>query len=1621
MAQQDGTAHAFRRVRATVLFADITGFTRMSAAAGPEAAYSSVTGCLRLLDEIARRHGGSVDKYLGDCLMVLFGFPVPLHDAPHAAIEAALEMRQCVRSHNRDRRLDPPLDIQIGVNTGEMTVGDVSGSVIREFAVMGDAVNVAARLRTRAGPGRIYVGDATHEEAGGAFVCRRLQPLELEGRRGRVTAFEVVAPQTAASRRRIRRPLQHSERVGAGDELEQLRRAVSDLAGGRGGVVHVTGPLAIGKSRLVADARATSEAKNLLWLEAGAPSLGHDEDLQPFAELVCEWADVGEDDREQAAREKLDRAASELGVDRSRVHRELRALIGLGRPGRGPLVRGGRGTGRERLRAALLAWVAQLAARERLVLVFDDLQLADGPTLSLIGELLPLAAELPVLFVLVATPDPGPECDGLIAHAREQPGDRYREIRLSRLDRTASLELIDRLDVGAAKEDGLRELIASRAAGNPGDLVTHTFLAPALAADRERALEASRSVEAERRRATVLFADLSGFTSMSESLDPAFAYRTVSDCLRLLDGIARKHGGSVDKHHGDCIMAVFGAPVAIEDAPRAAINAAIEMRDLVDEYSREHELGELLELHIGINTGRGIAGDISGPLIKEFALMGDAVTVASRLMEGAPRGSIYVGEETHRYTAPHFEYRPLAPVRIEGSRDSTRSYELLSKRARIHRERPAADRALASRLVGRQAQLELLQDAVAAAASGRGGVVSLIGEAGLGKSRLLEELRKSEAGQSVRFVVGRSVSIGHNLSFHPFADFIRSWCGTGEGDAEERAFPQLERAVERLCGDEAGDMLPFIATLAGMHLPPRHLERLDGIRGEALEKLILSHMKSLLQRMANERPLVVVLEDLHWADTTSIELLERLLRVTEHHPLLFLNLCRPDYPETTERVLEYVRAHHAERGSEIRLEPLTADDTQLLIDNLFHHGEVPAATRKLIGSKAAGNPFYVEEVIRSLLTQGALESVDGRLHATSLIHGVEIPGTIEEVVMARIDRLDPEQRQLLQTAAVIGQSGYWAVLHDITGSGVAVEASLTELEEAQLLVAGDDPGRMFAFKHPLIQEVAYESILRTRRQDLHLRVAEAIRETVPDGQPGYAGMLAYHFSLGGDLERAEEWLFKAGDEATRLAASSEALEFFRGASELYLRMSKGAGDPRKKAELEKSIAVAHFNRGEQIEAVEHIHRYVEHVGAPAPRSTAGLALRGTAVSCAVMARLYLPALRGKRRATREQAELVDLMFKRARAQTTTAPGRFVSDTLEIMHILWSIDPHTMRGSGGIFSGNAGYFAYAGMFGMSERFLVLARDYTHEQDLPEEFVYRVFNFVHHFLKGDWDSRHEVEQELIDDALAHGLLWDASTYLGLHAKQMLYQGQFDRAAERIEELRKIEDVFAHGLARENYQGCAAFLALERGRIAEALAACDVYYKSSDELLPNLLALGTKAKALVLAGELDDARATLARAEELMRPSFTLPAFQLSSYLRSRLLLEATELEAASRKDRRGARRLGRRAARTARRALRSSRGAAWRGPESARLAGRVAWLRGRRRRAFAYWVEALREARRLGMRPELGRTHAEISRRLAESDSPGQQVDGLDLATHAARAREIFSALDLQRDLAELENT
>lgn len=667
---------------------------------------------------------------------------------------------------------------------------------------------------------------------------------------------------------------------------------------------------------------------------------------------------------------------------------------------------------------------------------------------------------------------------------------------------------------------------------------------PQQLADKTRA---AGQIEGERRQVTVVFADISGFTALSERLDPEDVAGLVNDCLKELAQAVYQYEGMVDKFIGDCIMAVFGAPIALEDDAENALRATIAMRENLQRFNRRwiEKLGHPLDLHIGVNTGMVIAGNIGNDLRMSYTVMGDTVNVASRLEGAAKGGQVFVSRNTYRLTRGAFAFQEMDPIKVKGKREPLPVYELLY--AKLQPDKARGVEGLSSPLVGRDAERQALAAYLEKLQTGRGEITAVLGEAGIGKSRLLAEIRQRE-GKDLTWLEGRSFAYSRSLGYGAFLDLLRRYAGIADEDSEAEAAASLKARLNSILPGDV-ESYAVLAQLLSMRLDSKETAAVGAVTGEAFRDRLFAVLERLLLALAQQKPVVVVLEDIHWADHSSLELLDHLFGLINQAPIAFILLSRPKQEssgnwEKLGLSLEGYRPYFLE----IPLKPLSGEASGNLVRGLLEGSILPEKLAAVIQNKSEGNPFFVEEVLRSLIERGVLRNENGAWKVTDLVENIQVPDTLQGVLLSRLDRLPEETKRVIQKAAVIGRVFLFRVLEHMAREETDLESQMALLEEAALVREREQvPEIEYIFDHALTQEVAYQTLLAPARRLFHQKVGEAMESIFSERIDQHRGLLAYHFYKGEDWEKAFEYSAGEADAAVQLYAYAEAREHYHRA------------------------------------------------------------------------------------------------------------------------------------------------------------------------------------------------------------------------------------------------------------------------------------------------------------------------------------------------------------------------------------------------------------------------------------------------------------------------------------------
>src|ERR687889_1258554 len=673
-------------------------------------------------------------------------------------------------------------------------------------------------------------------------------------------------------------------------------------------------------------------------------------------------------------------------------------------------------------------------------------------------------------------------------------------------------------------------------------------------------LEAQVRVEGERKYVTVLFADVVDSTGLGERLDPEQVAEIMNGAFAFLNASVKKYDGTIARLLGDAILAFFGAPVAHEDDAERAVRAGLDIQAAAKEYAEvvRRDFGVDFQVRVGINTGLAVLAAVGDEIRTEYTAMGDTTNVAARLQSAAEPGSVLMSADTYHLVKQLFEIRPRGGAMVKGKSAPIVTFEVLSPKAVPGKMRGLEG--LTSPLVGRSIEFELVNDTLEEEREGRGAFVAVIGEAGLGKSRLLAEVGKSAtSGEQVAWLEGRALSYEQAVTYFPWRQVVREAIGAQEGDVPEVVREKLHR--DAVCGAMPEGDPRYLEVVLSVESEATK-EAVAALEGDALVDNITTAVRGYLHARANLMPTVIVLDDLHWADSASLELLLNVAGLVENQPLLVICLLRPDKDAKSWSAMRRVRDELGSRYAEVVLEPLDAAHAQELLGNLLYIEDLPESVRNLILDKAEGNPFFVEEVIRTLIDSEYIVQENGHWRATREIVNVNIPDTLSGVLGARIDRLPENTKHVAQTAAVLGRIFAQRALMATCAAAPPpeqigdVEPHLGVLTYEELVRERvHDPELEYIFKHALTQEAAYELLLIRRRKELHRRAGEVLEELHPDQRGELASALAYHFRLGEDWQRAADYAMRAGAQAVKVYAMNEALAYYDDAYQALKKIS----------------------------------------------------------------------------------------------------------------------------------------------------------------------------------------------------------------------------------------------------------------------------------------------------------------------------------------------------------------------------------------------------------------------------------------------------------------------------------
>jgi len=701
----------------------------------------------------------------------------------------------------------------------------------------------------------------------------------------------------------------------------------------------------------------------------------------------------------------------------------------------------------------------------------------------------------------------------------------------------------------------------------------------------EKILSQRDRIEGERKQVTVMFCDMEGFTQLTERLGPEEAYGIMDQVYEILIHKVHDYEGTVNEMTGDGIMALFGAPIALEDAPQRAIRSAIaihrEMVKFGDRIKQERQEIPPLKMRIGIHIGPVVVGTLGNNLRVEFKAVGDTVNLASRMEGLAESGTTYVTEDIFKLTEGLFRFEALGEKQVKGKDEPVKVYRVIAPSTRRTRFDVSAEQGL-TRFVGRERELELLLDGFERAKAGRGQAFSIMAEAGVGKSRLLYEFRKAVTNEDVTFLEGKCLSYSRGVAYHPIIDILKSNFDIRDGDGDFEIGEKVKKGLRASDVDEAST-IPYLLEL--LSVTDSGIDSIP-MSPEARKDRITEAVKQITLKGAEIRPLIVAVEDLHWIDRSSEEYLKNLLDSISGARVFLIYTYRPEFVHTWGG-----RSYH----SQVNLNRLSNRETLAMVTYILSTEKIDSNLEDLILEKTEGVPFFIEEFIKSLKELKIIEREDGEYHLAKGIQEVSIPSKIQDVIMARVDSLPEGAKNVLQTGSAIEREFSYELIKKVMGiSQEELLSHLSVLKDSELVYErGIYPKSDYIFKHALTREVVYDSILSKKRKKLHGEIGLAIEALSPKNIEEQYGVLAEHFFEGENYEKAEEYLRLSGKEARRKSAFLNAISCAEKTVACAERLSESEASQRKLVDARTFLAGYHMSINHHVEAKQAVAPIVE--------------------------------------------------------------------------------------------------------------------------------------------------------------------------------------------------------------------------------------------------------------------------------------------------------------------------------------------------------------------------------------------------------------------------------------------
>lgn len=1111
---------------------------------------------------------------------------------------------------------------------------------------------------------------------------------------------------------------------------------------------------------------------------------------------------------------------------------------------------------------------------------------------------------------------------------------------------------------------------------------------------------------------TLLTGEFIGLEKLPSHLSSQKFAELLKECLDMVIKKTELYGGKITNLDGESFKAVFGLPEQNKNSAENAMEASIDLMERIKIYNQVKELPYPVHLRLGLETGPLIISTLGEDENSRINVFGETLNLVIRIRDFAESDQILAGQKIYDQLKEKYSFLPLEPIPVKGQKNPLPVFEFNGRKKKEVTSGITSSRMIVSEMVGRQVESELLQNKIHELLQGKGAVVNVIGKAGIGKSRLIAETRQKELMKQIALFEGRAVSNGQNLSFHPIIQIIKSWAGITEEDLPSAAVEKLQSNIRRIYNEAFDEVFPFVATMMGYRLEGKAKERLEGIEGEALENLILKNVRDLLARATQIRPVFIIVEDAHWCDISSVKLMESLFKLSRNRRILFVNVFRPGYKETGERISKFLEENLKENFLEIFIESLNKEESELLIRNLLHKASLPEEINNQIIERSVGNPFFIEEVLRSFIDDGLIGMKDDAFTLTDNIKLANIPESVDKVILSRIERLDENTKELLKTASVIGRNFYYKILEDAARNIEEIDHKLEYLKDVQLVNERKQKDEVeFLFKHALAQQATYDSIMEKTRKDLHLKIATSIEKVFETRINEFYGMLAHHYSKAGQQDKAEEYFIKAGEESMKSGASSEAVNFLKRALELIDHKNKQ--NQQKIIDLEEKLAKSLAITGQYAESIKYCDRIIAHHYKPFPKSKFGKLL-GLMVNILLLYRMiYFYKYKPNAKSDEINNKLIKVLVTQSHSFSFTDPKRLFFDTPYGTRFVKrkQFGPHeaiTMILLGTVFF-YTGYF-----FNLGKKLVEWGSSLMDERFILEWT--RIKNCISHYdyvtgKKADFSD----EEKVVKYAIQTGDFFFATQYYYYCILNSIEGGEASHTLHFLNRILQIYEAFDSNSCYAQYHRMHITHNLKLRKFEEVIRITDEVFDfiRRNEFSFVLIALYSyRSMAYTFRGDYAEAKKNLLKAEKIVKNLKILTL--VCVYLIAKCYYEIAIFKTNSGNSKDAIKTL-----RTTDKLIKLARKIKKNQPEAYRLRATIFWLINKPGKASRSFGKSIKAGLDYDCKLELSRTFFEAGRFLNDPKNKKERINGMNATECLLKAKSMFEEMNLEWDLKAYE--